>query len=129
MSTSDEGIACGPAGMYAIDAEIVVEDEGRNVYLHAQWISEVGDTVSFEATTESIYDVYEELNKINGNPKAFPADAFDKVIEKRNRIQQESSIAAVFSGYEEQYDQMVQMIREVLDRDGYEYDWSEEWED
>ncbi len=129
MSTADEGIACGPVGMYVIDAEIVVEDEGRNVYLHAQWISEVGDTVSFEATTESIYDVYEELNKINGNPKAFPADAFDKVIEKRNRIQQESSIAAVFSGYEEQYDQMVQMIREVLDRDGYEYDRSEEWED
>lgn len=61
MYHEDEGIACGPASITAIDAEIVVDVDGQRIYLHGQWVDAAGDDILFEANTESVYDAYEKF--------------------------------------------------------------------
>lgn len=114
MNSESEGMACGPAGLYAVDAEIVVEDEGKLVYLHTQWVDEVPDDIYFEATTESIYD---QMVKMNTNQ----AD-FDKAVDEMNRIRDEKDLSKnegidISERYAEQYQQLVQMMQEILDQD------------
>jgi len=62
MSNKDEGMACGPVKNTVIDTEIVVDDNGKNVYLHGQWIDETAIDIMIEATQESVYDVYERIH-------------------------------------------------------------------
>ena len=59
---------------YDVDAEIVVEDEGHIVYLHTSWIdSEMMSGICFEATTESLYDMYLEFDKVADDVSMFVA--------------------------------------------------------
>lgn len=78
MYHEEDGMACGPTGITAIDAELVVDDNGRKIYLHAQWVDEVPDTIVYEATFESTYDVCKKLNSGKGS--------FDDLIAERDRI-------------------------------------------
>jgi len=86
MNNKNDGVACGPFSVYAIDAEIVVEDEGNTVYLHTQWVDAASDMILFEATTESIYDI--ELEITDALSKG--DEAFDDAISKRNTVQEEN---------------------------------------
>ena len=118
MNSESEGMACGPAGLYAVDAEIVVEDEGKLVYLHTQWVDEVPDAIHFEATTESVYD---EVIKVNGLMNG-DNDEFDAAVEVMNRISEEKNLSKnegidIYERYDEQYQQLVQMMQEILDQD------------
>lgn len=119
MNNESEGMACGPSGLYAVDAEIVVEDEGRNVYLHTQWVSEVQDEISFEATTESIYDHLAKVDKLmNGDN-----DEFEKACKEMERTLDKTDLSKnegidIYERYAEQYQQLVQMMQEILDQDG-----------
>ena len=114
MNSESEGMACGPAGDYAVDAEIVVDDEGKTVYLHTQWVDEASDDILFEATTESIYD---RMVKINTDETAF-----DEAVDEMDRIREEKDLSKnegidISERYAEQYRQLVQMMQEILDRD------------
>ena len=80
MCNASSGMACGPYSILAIDAEIVVEENGQNVFLHAQWIDELADEIHYEATHESVYDICEQFNKDDGD--------FDKLVESRDRIEE-----------------------------------------
>ena len=111
-----EGIACGPVGITAVDAEIVVDDNGEKVFLHAQWVCEAGDEILFEATRESIYEVYEKLNTADG-------DEFEALIEERDRI--EAGKIADDSKYQAFYDELVKMIDEEKAANGF-VDYGEE---
>lgn len=118
MNNESEGMACGPSGLYAIDAEIVVDDEGKIVYLHTQWVDEVPDSILFEATTESIYDEMVKINELmNGDN-----DEFDEAVDVMNRIRAEKNFGKnegidISERYAEQYQQLVQMMQEILDQD------------
>ena len=79
MYYEEEGSTCGPVSVTSIDTEIVVEENGQLVYLHAQWVDAAGDEIVFEATAESVYDIYEKLNA--------NADNFDALITERDRIE------------------------------------------
>lgn len=79
MYHEENGIACGPVSVTAIDAEIVVDDKDKNVYLHAQWVDEASSYLLLEVTRESTYDIYEKLNDADG-------DEFNKLIAERDRI-------------------------------------------
>jgi len=114
MNSESEGMACGPAGAYAVDAEIVMEDEGKIVYLHTQWVDEASDMILFEATTESIYD---QMVKVNADEAAF-----DEAVDEMNRIRKEKDLSKnegiiISERYAEQYQQLIQMMQEILDQD------------
>ena len=119
MNNDSEGMACGPSGIYAADAEIVVEDEGKTVYLHTQWVDEVSDEILFEANTESIYDHLVRINKLmNGDN-----DELGKACEAMEQARNETDLSRIegidiSERYAEQYQQLVQMMQEILDRDG-----------
>ncbi len=108
MNNDSEGMACGPSGLYAVDAEIVVEDEGKIVYLHTEWVSEVHDEILFEATTESIYDHLVKVNELmNGDN-----DEFDKACDVMHRTQNETDLSKnegidISERYAEQYQQLI----------------------
>ena len=135
MSTESNGMACGPMSVYAIDAEIVVEDEGKTVYLHTQWVDAVSEEILFEATTASIYDAEAAINAIDGTG----AD-FDTAIENRDRLQAENALKDVdiYERYAKEYEQLIDLMQEVLKEDGIDFDlrnpyddedWDEEEED
>ena len=119
MNSESEGMACGLAGLYAVDAEIVVENEGKFVYLHTQWVDEAPDSIFFEATTESIYD---QMIKMNADEAAF-----DEAIDAINRIRDEKDLSKnegidISIRYADQYQQLIQMMQEILDQDEMDFD-------
>ena len=124
MSNCSGGTACGPCEVYAVDAEIVVEDECRPVYLHAQWVDAASDTIHFEATTESTYDVYEKLNNCSN-------EEFDGLIAERDAINEKCDITSVlgdinlYERYGEQYDELVNMLQEAMNCDEVDIDLAE----
>ena len=123
MSSESEGMACGPAGIYAVDAEIAVEDGGKTVYLHTQWVDEVSDLILFEATTESIYDRMVRINQMMNADN----DEFGKACEEMDRIREEKDLAKnegfdISERYAVQYQELVRMMQEILDRDEAGFD-------
>lgn len=117
MYHEDDGIACGPCGVTAVDAEIVVDDGNITVFLHGQWVDAAGDEVFFEATKESTYDVYARINNNEGD--------FEENLAVRDRISEEG-LGDWFPGcdikerYAEQYAEIVEMIKAELVRHGHE---------
>ena len=118
MVNDKEGLACGPCGVLAADAEMAVLDEGKTVFLHAQWVSEAPD-VLYEATAESVYDIYERLNHGASN--------FDELIAERDHISG-VGISRLFPGqiaqerYEKQFMELDALIGKALEERGYSMD-------
>ncbi len=127
-SNSSEGVACGPVSIYAIDAEIVVEDEGKEIFLHAQYVSESPD-ILFEAHTKSIYDVYMELNKIDASDN----EAFNTAIAKRDALDAEERVSDdldIYERYADQYRELRRMIKDtMIEDDMYDESFDEEFDD
>lgn len=113
----EDGIACGPVSIAAVDAEIVVCDNGERIYLHGQWIDEVPDEVLLEATKESVYDVYMKLNCAD-------YEHFDELIAERDRI--DADKIEDDSRYESIYEELKKMIAKELSNQGYEDPFNEE---
>ncbi len=122
MVNDNEGLACGPSGVLAADAEMAVLDEGKTVFLHAQWVSEAPD-ILHEATTESVYDVYEKLNRGEGD--------FDALIAERDRISG-AGINLYFPGcvpeerYARQFEELDELLCQELEKNGYSMDDEDE---
>lgn len=118
MMNDEQGMACGPCGVLAVDAEMVVDDEGNTVFLHVQWVSEAPGFLR-EATTESVYDIYERLNRSEGE--------MDALLKERDRIS-DAGIEKLFPGcniearYAVQFCELEHHIKEMLEARGYELD-------
>ena len=110
------GIACGPVSITAIDAEITVDDDGKLVYLHAQWVDEASAYLLLEATTESAYEIYEKLNNAED-------EEFDNLIAERDRICSER--IEDDSCYAHYYDELKDMISKEMKMHGIEADIDE----
>ena len=128
MGHEGGGMACGPMGIYAADAEITVEDEGRTVCLHAQWVDEAYDSILFEATTESTYECYRKLNDLEDGELEIEDgmdenDMFDDLICERNRICEECDMQDLLGDvdlkerYAKEYSELIAMLQEQLDKD------------
>ena len=110
---------CGISGIDSSDAEIVVEDNGRQVFFHAQWVSEVPDEFLFETTYESTYDLYEKMFEQGYNTDALSAER-DRIVAAGMK---ESESA---EKYPEQRDALIDMIFEKLEEHGIDLDIDEE---
>ena len=119
MYHEDEGMACGPVSMATADAEIVIDNNGDKVYLHGQWIDELGDEIFYEATKESTYDIYEKFNKKEGDDDELLAE-YDRVAN--NAIQN----VEIYNCY---FEEIKKMIFEELDKHGIVIDFDEEDEE
>ena len=110
----------------AIDAEIVVDDNGELVYLHAEWVDAVGE-FEYDACKKSICDYNEKLNALmNGEEDG----DFDKLVEERDRIAEEEKVdfEKYRDVYEEQLKQIILDEMEAHDIDTSEYeDFEEIW--
>lgn len=104
---------CGISGIDSVDAEIVVENEGKRVFLHAQWVSEAADDIIFETTYESAYDIYEKMFD--------PAVDVQALCDERDRVvaagmTEEESAAK----YPEQHEALIEMVKAKLAENGIE---------
>lgn len=115
----DDGLACGPAGSTAIEAEIVVEMDGQRYYLHGEWVDIAGD-YNFEANTESFCAAYEKYMS------AANEDEKQKAIDECNRIS--DGRIADDSIFEPFYAELKQMIHDEMTAHGLE-DFIEDEED
>lgn len=105
----------------AIDAEIVVEDKGQPIYLHAQWVDAVGE-ITYEASTDSLYDYEVRLND--------DEEDIEKLAEERDRVAEETKVdfEKYRDEYEEELKQMIldEMKAHDIDTAAYE-DFEEIW--
>lgn len=115
MVNDESGMACGPCDVLAADAEMVVNDDGKAIYLHVQWVSEAPGFLH-EATTESIYDIYEQMN-CEGD-----IDASAELLERISSV----GIGQLFPScgievrYGEQFQELERLIKVQLEARGYE---------
>lgn len=101
-------------GIDSADAEIVIEDDGQKVFLHAQWVSEASDEVIFETTYESTYDIYEKFFEPGCDADAL-CNERDRVVEAG--MSDEESAAR----YPEQREALIEMIKEKLRENDIEF--------
>lgn len=52
---SESGLACGPMGLLAVEAEMQVWHGNDIIYLHAGWVDQAPDTIIYEATEDSLW--------------------------------------------------------------------------
>lgn len=103
----------------AIDAEIVAEDKGQPIYLHAQWVDALGE-ITYEASTKSLYDFDERFN--NGE------EDVEKLAEERDRVAEETKVD--FEKYRGSYEEALkQMIFDEMDAHGIDTSKFEEYEE
>ena len=108
-----------PFSITTIMTEIVVDVDGQCVFLHGEW-DDAGDYY-YEATTESLFDVYEIM---------FNADNEEdeqKALAERDRIS-EGKIKddSIFEAY---YSEMEQMIHDEMKAHGIAYFYEDEDEE
>lgn len=95
----------------SIDAEIVVEDNGEIIYLHAEWVDAVNE-FEYDACKKSICDYNEKLNALmNGEEDG----NFDKLVEERDRIAEEEKVD--FERYSSEFKkQLKRLILNEMDK-------------
>lgn len=97
----------------SIDAEIVVEDNGNIVYLHAEWVDAVNE-YSYDACKKSITDYNERLNAImNGELD----EDFNRLVEERDLAAENEKVdfEKYSSAYKRKLKQMI--IKEMKKHD------------
>ena len=120
MYHEEVGFACGPVSCTSIITEIVVDVDGKQVFLHGEWVDLAGDYY-FEATTESLFELYEKMDN------AADEDEFQKALDERDRIGKDC--IADDSDFEPFYEEMKKMIWEEMDAHGLEYCHEEDDDD
>ena len=129
----DGGMACGPMCITEIDAEITVQDGSEVWYLFAQWVDAADDTIDYEASKESLFDVYVSIMQIDDyvdeimenadedddiDEGVLSEERYDMLMEKRDSIEaEEIGEDSRFSDYRKHLKQMILQVMEEHDID------------
>ena len=81
MSSTEDGIACGPCSLFSADAEIAAEYRGQPVYFHGQWVDAASEDLLLEATSESLCDIIVRLESDGADTRALM-----KELDRRQRL-------------------------------------------
>ncbi len=112
--SEDTGLTCGAFDESAIDAEIVLEDEGKRIFLYAQWTDQMPDSIRMEAAPESLYGISERM----GNRDA----DWESLAAERNRIRKnrpdDSAVAERYAPY---FDELKRMVVSKMREHGFPY--------
>lgn len=117
MSRVEEGFCCGMSDIVTVDAEIEAEYNGYPVFFHAQWKDAAGAVILFEATKESLYDIWEKYS----DDGAFGELMNDYQVRQSRTVEPGSDLP---DGFRPQYDALREMIMGELRRLGlspYDY--------
>ena len=107
-------MANDPVSVTTIDAEIVVEKDGKKIYLHALWSDKDGDEISYEATEESIYDLCEKLKEVGKYEVMELINWLEEFNRRRGKRIEEDSC------FEEYYKELEQMVLAEMKTHGRE---------
>lgn len=110
----ESGVACGPMGVTAVNAEITLEVDGQKVYLLGQWQDITGE-FGFEATKESLYDILVKDYPSGSAEEKFSFSELDRI--RAGAIKDD----AMFQPF---YDQLTEMIHAEME--AHDIDWEEE---
>ncbi len=55
--SEDTGLTCGAFDESSIDAELILEDQGKQVCLYAQWTDQMPEVIRTVAVPESLYEI------------------------------------------------------------------------
>lgn len=117
MSRQEEGFCCGMSDTITVDAEIEADYHGRPVFFHAQWRDAAGALILFEATEESLYDIWEKYT----DDGVFGDLMVDYQERQSHTVEAGSDLP---DGFRPQYDALQKMIRDELRKLGlspYDY--------
>ncbi len=117
----DEGIACGPVSSTAIVSEIVIEKDGQKIYLHGEWVDIAGE-YGYQATSESLFDVYEKLNNAASEEEEAAA------VKELDRINANCYVKDE-PEFKPFYAELKQMIHDEMKAHDLEYIYEDEEED
>ena len=101
--SEDSGMACGAFDECSVDAELVLEDKGKRVYLYAQWTDQMPEVIRTETVPESLYEINARLADRNADWEATAAE--------RNRILKGRLADAAA---EERYGPYLKELREMV---------------
>ena len=110
--SEDTGLTCGAFDESAIDAELVLDDEGRRVFLYAQWSDQMPESIRMEAVSESLYEISRQMEDRDADWEFLAAE--------RNRIR-ESRVndAAAAERYAPYYEELKRMVTSEMKCHGY----------
>ncbi len=117
--TEDEGIACGPASTVSLEAEIVIDDNGKKVYLHGQWVDAAPEDTLYEAHTVSMFDMYIRMTHAEDD------EELEALCNERDRLDEMYRVD--MTPYESYIAELDQMIREEGEK--HRLDWEDEEEE
>ena len=108
----EDGIACGPASSTAIDAVMVVDDQGETVYLHAQWVDIAGPEIYYEASKENLLEICQKIS-----------DASDDMDELTRYVDEMNHVAKLPNDYvTNRYSEQLEELEEMIIAEAKEHD-------
>ena len=112
--SEDTGLTCGAFDESAIDAEIVLEDEGKRIFLYAQWTDQMPDCIRMEAAPESLYRISRRMEDRDADWESLAAE--------RSRIREDRlENAAAEKLYAPYFGELKQMVISEMKKHGYPY--------
>ncbi len=112
--SEDTGLTCGAFDESAIDAELVLEDEGKQIFLYAQWTDQMPDCIRMEAALESLYGISRRMENRDAD-WGFLAAERSRI--RKNRLDD----AAAAERYAPYYDELKRMVVSEMREHGYPY--------
>ena len=112
MSHAEEGFCCGMSDIVTVDAEIEARYQGAPVFFHAQWSDAMGERISFEATRESVYALWEKSRETDVN--------FGEIVDEC-RAREKDVVAPgpeLETGFQPQYDALLEMVKAEVRANG-----------
>ena len=110
--SEDTGLTCGAFDESAIDAEIVLEDEGKRIFLYAQWTDQMPDSILMEAALESLYGISQRMGDRDADWEFLAAE--------RSRIRKNRLDDAAAAGRDApDFDELKRMVVSEMREHGY----------
>ena len=110
--SEDTGMSCGAFDESAVDAELVLEDQGRRVFLCGQWTDQMPDRIRMEAVPESLYEISEQMDSRG-------SDWGDLAARRERILKSRIDDPAAAERYAPYFEELRRMIVSELEAHGY----------
>ena len=101
-----------------VNAEIVLNDNGKTVYLTAQWVSLADDCIDYFVTTKPLYDIFVGLFDFCTK---LTKEEFDALCQKKDKIEKNYSLYGEDAEkYENYRKELFQMVFSEMEENGYD---------
>ena len=108
MTRTEEGFCCGMSDIMTVDAEIEASYNGQPVFFHAQWSDAMAEKIFFQATRESVYELWKKCRDTDAQ--------FGDMLDECRRREKDVVIPGeeLPDGFAAQYDALKELIADEL---------------